>query len=188
MKYGLIAIGASLGGLHAVRTVLAALPPTFPLPIAVVQHRQACDDDPLPLVLQEGCALPVREVEDKLPIRGGVVYLAPSDYHLLVDGKHFALSTEEAVRYARPSIDVLFSSAAESFGARAIGIVLTGTGADGAEGLAAIRRKGGVALIESPDTASAPEMPAAAKRAIPDVIEHRLEEIGPSLVELCRRC
>lgn len=184
MKYALVVIGASTGGLQAVRTVLSMLPATFRLPIAVVQHRQPVTSDALQFVLQQACALPVREAVDKQPIEPGKVYLAPVGYHLLVDGDHFALSTEDPILFAQPSIDVLFETAAESFGARAIGVVLTGSSEDGADGLAAIRRQEGVALIESPAQACAGTMPEAAKRAAPDAVELALEEIGPYLLEL----
>jgi len=184
MKYGLIVVGASLGGLYAVRTVLSTLPATFRLPLAVVQHRNPHAGNSLRFVLQEACALRVREAEDKQPIEAGSVYLAPGGYHLLVDGDHFALSTEDPIRFAQPSIDVLFETAAESFGARVIGVVLTGSSSDGAAGLAAIRRHGGRVLIESPATAMASEMPEAARRANPGAVELKLEEIGPYLLEL----
>lgn len=184
MKYGLVVIGASLGGLTALKAILAALPKTFRLPVAIVQHRNPGAGDSLQFVLQESCALPVREAQDKEPIEPGNVYLAEPDYHLLVDGDHFSLSTEGAVLRARPSIDVLFETAAESFGGKLIGLVLTGTGTDGALGLAAIQRRGGLALIESPATALAPEMPAAAVTAAKSGIELRVEEIGPYLVKL----
>lgn len=184
MKYALVVVGASTGGLQAVRTVLSALPAAFRLPTAVVQHRRPVISDALEFALQPACALPVREAVDKQPIEPGRVYLAPVGYHLLVDGDHFALSTEDPVLYAQPSIDVLFESAAESFGARAIGVVLTGSSEDGAAGLAAIRRRAGVAIVESPATAYAATMPEAAKRATPDAVELGIEEIGPYLLEL----
>ncbi|MBI2380531.1 MAG: chemotaxis protein CheB [Gammaproteobacteria bacterium] len=187
MGYGLIVVGASLGGLHAVRSVLTALPLSFPLPIAVVQHRDPQAGDTLRYVLQESCALQVCEVEDKQAIEAGRVYLAPGGYHLLVDGPHFALSTEDPVLYAQPAIDVLFETAAEAFGTRVIGVVLTGASADGAAGLAAIRRHGGLTVIESPATAVASEMPEAAKRSNPDAIALKLEAIGPYLLELSLR-
>lgn len=184
MKYALVVIGASTGGLQVLRRVLSALPATFRLPIAVVQHRQPVTSNALEFVLQQACALPVREAADKQPIEPGRVYLAPVGYHLLVDGDHFALSTEDPILYAQPSIDVLFETAAESFGARAIGVVLTGSSKDGANGLAAIRRHEGVAIVESPATACAATMPEAAKRAAPDAVELTIEEIGPYLLDL----
>ncbi|MBI2305892.1 MAG: chemotaxis protein CheB [Rhodocyclales bacterium] len=187
MKYGIVVIGASLGGLQAVHKVLAGLPGDFPLPLAVAQHRRQEGGDSLLFVLQDSCALSVREGEDKLPIMPGCVYLAPSGYHLLVDGDHFALSTESPVSYAQPSIDVLFESAADTFGRRAIGVVLTGSGRDGAAGLAAIKQRGGVALVESAETALAAEMPDAARAATPGAKSLRIEAIPLCLLELSRK-
>lgn len=184
MKYQLIVIGASLGGLHALRTILSALPADFRLPLAVVQHRNPDAGDQLQFVLQESCALPVREAEDKESIAPGTVYLAEPNYHLLVDGGHFALSTEDAVNHARPSIDVLFETAAECCGRQTIGVVLTGTGKDGALGLAAIQRHGGLALVESPVSAQEQSMPVAAISVNANATMLKLEEIGPYLVEL----
>jgi len=184
MDYALVVMGASAGGLQALRTVLSVLPATFRLPIAVVQHRQSVASNPLPFVLQQSCALPVREAADKQPIAPGCVYLAPVGYHLLVEGDHFALSTEDPVRFAQPSIDVLFETAAESFGERAIGVVLTGSNEDGAEGLAAIRRQQGLAIVEAPDQAYAATMPEAARKAAGDAVELALAQIGPYLLGL----
>lgn len=179
--FELVVIGASLGGLRALRSVLSALPKTFRFPVAVVQHRTAGAGDTLQVVLQQLCALRVVEAGDKAPIVSGAVYLAPPNYHLLVEGDHFALSTEEAELYARPSINALFETAADSFGPRVVGVVLTGTGSDGALGLAAIERVGGVVLVERPDTAQMPEMPQAAADATSRALRLRLDEIGPFL-------
>jgi len=187
MKPALIAIGASLGGLDALKMVLSALPASFAPPLVIVQHRAATDTEPLAFVLRTRSALPLQEAEDKLPIEAGQVYLAPADYHLLAEGDHFALSSDEPVAHARPSIDVFFESVAECFGARAVGVVLTGTGEDGALGLAAIRQRGGRALVESPATALAPDMPAAAVRRVPDAVVLPLAAIGPYLLELATR-
>lgn len=182
--YELVVIGTSLGGLRALRKVLSALPKTFRLPVAVVQHRTPDAGDPLRMVLQELCALNVVEAEDKAMIEAGAVYLAPPNYHLLVEGDHFALSTEDAELYARPSINALFETAAASFGPCVVGVVLTGTGRDGALGLMALRRAGGLALVEQPATAERAEMPRAAADAAGDALALTLEEIGPFLVRL----
>ncbi len=184
MKYGIVVIGASLGGLRALKAILFALPGNFRLPLAIVQHRSSDAGDELQFALQDGCALRVREACDKDAIEPGTVTLAPPNYHLLVEADHFALSTEAPVYYARPSIDVLFESAAEAMGARAIGVVLTGALSDGALGLAAIQRHGGLALIESAATAHAAAMPAAAALATVNATVLKLEEIGPHLIEL----
>jgi two-component system chemotaxis response regulator CheB len=135
-------------------------------------------------VLQRASALSVIEVEDKQPILGGGVYLAPADYHLLVECESFALSTDEPVLYARPSIDVLFESAADAYGAGVIGIILTGASADGARGLAAIKGQGGLAVVQDPASAECNIMPAAALGAVAADFVVPLLEIAPVLVKL----
>ncbi len=184
MKYAFVAIGASLGGLQAVRTVLSALPATFRLPLALVQHRTADAGDELAFVLGEACALPVREAEDKAAIEPGALFIAPPGYHLMVEDDHFALSTEDPVGWARPSIDVLFETAAETFGPRLIAVVLSGTGEDGAAGLAEVERHGGTAIVQAPDSAYANGMPRAAQAAAANEATLPLMFIGPYLVEL----
>lgn len=184
MKYGLVVIGASQGGLQALRVILSALPAGFRLPLAVVQHRSPAADNPLQFVLQQACALTVQEIEDKQAIKPGIVQLAPPDYHLLVEDDHYALSLEAPLRYARPAIDLLFETAAWCFGPKLVGVVLTGTGDDGAQGLAAIQRHGGLALIESPQTAQAAAMPTAASAATIGAAALELARIGPYLVDL----
>ena len=164
--------------------MLAALPQDYRLPVAVVQHRTPDAGDSLAVVLQDSCALAVQEAADKLPVEAGNVYLAPSGYHLLVEGDHFALSTEDPVLYAQPSIDVLFETAAESCGARIVGVVLTGTGTDGAAGAAAIQRAGGTVVIQSPATAQAGEMPQGAVAATKKAVQLPLEKIGAYLAGL----
>lgn len=181
----LIVIGASLGGLHALQTVLAPLPASFAAPILIVQHREADAESTLAELLQNKCALKVIEAEDKMPIQNGWVYLAPRNYHLLVDGEQCALSTEEAVNYARPSIDVLFESAADVCGKNVIGVILSGANADGAKGLAAIGRAGGVTVVQDPSTADAAAMPQAAIHATKVDRILKLEEIGKFLMERC---
>ena len=161
MAFELVVIGASLGGLQALETLLAGLPQAFPLPVVVVQHRHK-DSSDLVALLQRYSLLPVSEVEDKEEIRPGRVYLAPADYHLLIEASHFALSLEAPVEYARPSIDVLFESAAEAYAERVIGIILTGASQDGAQGLAKIKASGGLTVVQSPATAEGQTMPAAA--------------------------
>jgi two-component system chemotaxis response regulator CheB len=116
--------------------------------------------------LQERSALEVCEVEDKMPLEHGRIYVAPPDYHTLVELGHFSLSTEAPVRYSRPSIDVTFGSAADSYAHRTVGIVLTGANTDGADGLRRISDRGGMALVQDPATAESPTMPAAAAKAV----------------------
>lgn len=162
MPFRLVVVGASLGGLHAVAALLRGLPGGFPLPLAIVQHRHKESDETLRIVLQRSSKLAVCEVEDKQAISAGVAWLAPADYHLLVEQGTFALSTDERVLYARPSIDVLFESAADAYGGSVIGIILTGASADGARGLAAIKAAGGLTVVQDPATAECDVMPRAA--------------------------
>lgn len=184
MKYTLVTLGASLGGLQAVRTVLAALPPGFRLPLALAQHRTADAGDALSFVLGQACALPVREAYDKSAITPGVLHVGPAGYHLMVEGSHFALATSDPFAYERPSIDVLFESAAETCGPRLIAVVLSGTGADGASGLAMVVRRGGVAIVQAPDSAYAAAMPRAAAQAAARSTLLPLAHIGPHLARL----
>jgi two-component system, chemotaxis family, protein-glutamate methylesterase/glutaminase len=165
--YEVVVVGTSWGGLAALRKLVGGLPRAYSLPIVVVQHRHKDSDRLLVTLLQEHTPLTVCEVEDKQPILPSFVFLAPPDYHLLVEQGHFSLSTEAPVRYSRPSIDVAFTSAADSYGPRAAGIVLTGANADGAEGLARIAERGGLAVVQSPATAESPAMPRAALAAVP---------------------
>src|SRR6266568_2938630 len=135
----LIAVGASWGGLAALRTLVGGLPRDFAAPVVVVQHRAAeSDSRTLRELLDAATSLDVCEATDKQPLERGRVYLAPPDYHTLVEDDHLALSVEAAVEHARPSIDVLFESAAESRRERCVGIILTGANDDGARGLARI--------------------------------------------------
>jgi two-component system chemotaxis response regulator CheB len=128
----------------------------------------------------------VVDAEDKQWIQPGKIYLAPADYHLLVEKGEFNLSVDEAVRYSRPSVDVLFESAADAYGPALIAIVLTGANADGAQGARRVKKRGGVVIVQDPKTADAPEMPEAviAAGAVDQIL--RLEDIAAFLVELCR--
>ena len=130
------------------------------------------------------CDLAVRGAEDKQPLAAGTVLVAPADYHLLVEPGSVALSVDEPLNYSRPSIDVLFSSAASAYGDRVAGVVLTGSNADGAQGLARIAARGGEALVQEPASAERSEMPAAAVAAVPGARVLALERIGPALTEL----
>ncbi len=181
----IVVMGASLGGLRALETVLASLPAEFPLPVVIVQHRKTDAEETLVALLKEHCPLPVSEAEDKVEICAGQVYLAPGDYHLLVEDGNFALSTEEPVHFARPSIDMLFESAAETFGRGVIGVILTGTGNDGALGLARIKQRRGLTVVQEPESADSEGMPKAAVAASAVDCVLPLEGIGPFLVETC---
>ena len=171
-RIAVIAIGASAGGVEALSLLLGALPPAYPAAVIVVMHLSRERPSLLPELFQARCALPVREATDKEPVLPGAVYLAPPDYHLLIDpGPQLALSVDEPVLFSRPSIDVLFESAADEYRERLLGIVLTGGNEDGARGLAAIRAAGGLAAVQQPDTAQVGVMPRAAmERAKPEFI------------------
>ena len=181
MPYAIVCAGTSWGGLLALRKLLHDLSESFTLPVVVVQHRHRDSDGLLADLLQDCTPRPVSEVEDKEPVEQGRVYVAPANYHLLIDDGHFALSTDPPVRFSRPSIDVTFSAAADEYGSGAIGIVLTGANADGAEGLRRIAEAGGAAIVQDPDTAESPVMPRAALRAVPTAVRLRLDEIAPYL-------
>jgi two-component system chemotaxis response regulator CheB len=178
----LIVLGASRGGTQALQAVLSALPPDFATPIVIVLHRRAGAEGRLVHVLQTHCALPVVEVTDKDALRAGHVFIAPAEYHLLVEPGGFALSTDAPVNYARPSIDVLFESAARTYGPGVLGVILTGGNHDGAQGLAAIRARGGVVVVQEPSSASSEIMPTAALATGPVHHVFALEKIGPLLV------
>jgi two-component system chemotaxis response regulator CheB len=158
----IVVMGTSAGGLRALEQILQALPPTFRLPIVCVQHRSRESTDAFARVLSSSSALPVREVDDGMPLEPSVVFVAPPDYHLLVEPGSLSLSTEEPVSFSRPSIDVLFETATDVFGDGVIAVLLTGANSDGARGLVRVKAAGGVAIVQDPRTAESPDMPRAA--------------------------
>ena len=186
MTYELVCIGASWGGVAALTHLLEHLPDELDQPLAIVQHRAPSRSDAgLGEVLQHHSRRPVVDVLDKEPIERGRVYLAPADYHLLVEPGSFALSTEGSVSYARPSIDVLFESAADIYRDRLVAVILTGANEDGALGIATVKRLGGYTIVQNPAEAERSEMPRAALRAIePDKVLS-LQAIPGALTELC---
>jgi two-component system chemotaxis response regulator CheB len=186
--YDLVVVGTSWGGLHALRTLVGGLPQSFQMAVTLVQHRHRDSDHLLRTLLQESSSLRVCDVEDKMPLEHGHIYVAPPDYHTLVEQGYFSLSTEAPVRFSRPSIDVTFSSAADSYTHRTVGIVLTGANADGADGLRRISDRGGLALVQDPATAESPTMPAAARRAVPRARVMGLEAMATFLAAVaCTR-
>jgi two-component system chemotaxis response regulator CheB len=180
--YRVVVVGASAGGLHALRTLVEGLPDDFELPVIVVQHR-AKESELLCDLLQECSRLPVQEVFDKMDMGRGV-FVGPPDYHLLVDDGYFSLTTDEPVRYSRPSIDVMFESAVDTFGMDVVGVVLTGANADGARGLRRIADAGGHAVVQDPETAEVKVMPRFALRAVPEACVLPLEEIAGHLARI----
>jgi two-component system, chemotaxis family, protein-glutamate methylesterase/glutaminase len=177
----IVVVGTSWGGLRALKDLVGALPATYRIPIVIVQHRHRDSENVLAGLLQECTPLTVCEVEDKQPILAGHVFVAPPDYHLLVGRGSLELSTEAPVRYSRPSIDVTFASASDAYGEQAVGVVLTGANADGAQGLARIVARRGLAFVQDPATAVSPTMPAAAVAAVPSARVLSIEAIGEAL-------
>lgn len=186
MAFELVTIGASYGGLSALQAILPKLSPEFSLPLVIAQHRGKDAHDGLCEFLRKNSRLPLSEPNDKERIEPGHIYLAPCDYHLLIEKSIFTLSTESPVGHARPSIDVLFESAADAYCERLVGVILTGASKDGARGLARIKSLGGLAIVQDPKTAEAPTMPEAAIKATPHVDQIlSLEEMAPFINGLC---
>jgi two-component system chemotaxis response regulator CheB len=182
MTFEAIVIGASAGALEALSVVLPALRADFGLPIMIVVHVPPDRPSALVELFRAKCRLVVQEAEDKDPIRAGYIYFAPPDYHLLVEkSKCLSLSSDEPVLYSRPSIDVLFESAADAYGRALLSILLTGANPDGAEGMKAVVAAGGTAIVQDPDCAFAAAMPEAAIRACPGALVMSLEEIAAYL-------
>jgi two-component system chemotaxis response regulator CheB len=180
----MIVIGASSGGLRAMQTLLSGLPATFPASVAVVFHRHKDADDSLQPALQRCSAIPLTEAVDKELIQPGHIYIAPPDYHLLVEQASLSLSIDEPVLFARPSIDVLFESAADVFGNAAIGVILTGASRDGANGATQIQQRGGMVIVQDPATAEYPTMPEAALAATKTSLVRPLNQIAATLIQL----
>ena len=185
MGLRLAVVGGSWGGLDALGRLLALLEPRSTIAVAAALHRAPNGPEgALVSYLGGRSRLPVREAEDKEEIQPGHVYLAPADYHLLVEPGRFALSIDAPIHYSRPSIDVLFESAADAYGEAATAVVLTGANADGCEGLCQVKRRGGIALVQDPETAVRREMPdsAIATGVVDQVLT--VEEIAVRINEL----
>jgi len=164
--YEAVVIGVSAGGLNALGSILPQLPADFPLAVIIVLHLHPSSDLFLITHFAKLCSLPVYEADEKEEILPGTIYFAAPNYHLLVErDKTFALSVDQRVRFARPSIDVLFETAARAYSHRLIGIILTGANDDGATGLAMIKKEGGLAIVQNPETAEVETMPEAAIEA-----------------------
>ena len=185
MLFRLVVVGASLGGFQALKMLLGGLPGDLPLPLVVAQHQRSHGGSELVPLLRRYSALPLLEAEDKDSLVPGRCYFAPPDYHLLVERGHLALSTEAPVWYARPSIDVLFESASDAYGVEVIGVVLTGSSHDGALGAAAIKRGGGVLIVQDPAAAESPALPRAVLASAPVDRLLPLGEIAGCLTGLC---
>jgi two-component system chemotaxis response regulator CheB len=177
-----IVIGASAGGVEALGLILPSLPAKFRPAVLIVLHLPRERPSLLVEIYEKRCALPIREADDKEPIEPGTIYFAPPDYHMLVErNRQIALSTEEPVHFSRPSVDVLFESAADAFGSRLLGVILTGANEDGAAGLHAIHRAGGVTVVQQPDSAKVPLMVVSALQRNPADFVLSLPEIAELL-------
>jgi two-component system chemotaxis response regulator CheB len=181
----IIAIGGSWGGVRATGVLLRALPADLPVPIVIALHRGEDESTGLAATLSTNSTIGVVEATDKEVPMPGRAYLAPPGYHLLVERGGLSLSTDEPERFSRPSIDVLFDSVAVSYGDEAVGVILTGASDDGAAGLARIRSRGGVTVVQEPATAERRTMPDAALAASAAHRVLALEEIAPFLLKVC---
>ena len=159
----LVVIGASAGGVDALGFILPELPAGLPVPIAIVTHLPPDRPSLLAEIFQAKCQVVIKEAEEGEPLEAGVVYFAAPDYHLLIESDHsVSLSVDDPVLFSRPSIDVLFESAAIAYGDRAVGILLSGANDDGARGLEAIQRGGGMTVVQDPQQAQVRYMPEQA--------------------------
>jgi two-component system chemotaxis response regulator CheB len=181
LAYDIVVVGTSWGGLAAMRAIVGELPVGYGIPIAIVQHRHPDSSTMLARFLQDYTRLRVCEVEDKQPIEAGHVYIAPANYHMLVEEGHFSLSLDAPVRYSRPSIDVALTSAAAAYGHHTVGVVLTGANTDGSAGLRRIADAGGIAVVQDPATAEVNTMPISAIRAVPTARVFPLDRIASFL-------
>jgi two-component system chemotaxis response regulator CheB len=180
-----IVIGASAGGVEALGLILPALPAKFGPSLLIVLHLPRERPSLLVEIYEKRCALPIREADDKEPIEPGTVYFAPPDYHMLVErNRQIALSTDEPVHFSRPSVDVLFESAADVYADRLLGVILTGANEDGAAGLHAVHRAGGVTVVQQPDSAKVPLMVVSALQRHPADFVLSLPQIAELLVGL----
>ena len=183
-QFDVVAIGASAGGVEALHAVVGALPGDFPVPVLIVQHMDPRHKSMLAGLLGRRCKLRVKQAANDEAIEFGTIYIAQPDMHLIVRGDRLVLTDTKLVHFSRPSIDLLFESVADVYGDRAIGVILSGSGVDGAAGIRAIKSKGGTTLIQDPSTAAHAGMPQAARATGCVDVTLPLEEIGPALVSL----
>lgn len=184
-RYKAVVIGVSTGGVAALKLVLGALPVDFPVPVLVTTHITPDADDGLAVLLNTLCAIRVKEADEQESISSGNVYLAPANYHLLVErNEKLSLSIDPPVNFARPSVDVLFDSAAEIYGAALIGVIMTGAGNDGSKGLLNIQNKGGLTIVQNPADAEMDSMPKSALQLLKADYVLSLNEIPGLLMRL----
>ncbi|MBF0344524.1 MAG: chemotaxis protein CheB [Nitrospirae bacterium] len=184
-KYEAVVIGVSAGGTNALKMILSSMPADFSLPVIIVQHLHPNSKNDMPDLYNDSCRLKVKQADEKEGIVRGCIYFAPPNYHLLVeDDRTFSLSVEAPVNFSRPSIDVLFESASDVYGASLIGVVLTGANNDGSRGLKKIKDGGGLTIVQDPDTAEYPSMPTSAIAASKIDYVVPLEDIVSVIVKL----
>lgn len=184
-KFRAVVIGVSTGGVSALKIVLGALPTDFPIPVLVTTHIAPGSDDGLAVLLNTVCSIRVKEADERETICAGTVYLAPANYHLLVEHSgRLALSIDPPVNFARPSVDVLFESAAEAYGPALIGVILTGAGFDGSNGLLKIHNSGGVTIVQHPADAEMASMPQSALKLLKADHVVKLDEVSALLISL----
>ena len=183
-QFDVVAIGASAGGIEALHVVVEALPAHFPAIVLIVQHMDPRHRSMLAALLGRRCRLRIKQATNHEPVQTGTVYIAQPDAHLLVREGHLLLTDTQLVHFTRPAIDLLFQSVADAYGDRAISVILSGTGVDGADGTRAIKAKGGTTIVQSPATAAHAGMPQAARATGCVDVTLPLEEIGPAIVSL----
>jgi two-component system chemotaxis response regulator CheB len=187
MKYNAIVIGTSYGGLEALKTILPKLGQAFLIPVIVVLHIGENNNDTFVKFLNAICPLQVKEAESNEKIKPGIIYFAPPNYHLLIESDFtFSLTNDKKHNYSRPSIDILFESAAWAYTKNLIGVVLTGANSDGAIGLKVIKNFGGMTVIQNPGSALSPAMPQAAFKIANPEFQLNLEEIAAKLIDLAK--
>ena len=185
MKYEAIVIGVSSGGMNAMKVMFSLLPKHFNTPIIIVQHIGARSDNQLIKILNDKSNLQIKEADEKEKIENGKVYIAPPNYHLMIErDKTLSLTVDERVNFARPSIDVLFESAAEAYKDKLIGVILTGSSSDGTAGLKKIKEYGGLTIAQDPKTAESAYMPASAIAAVQVDYILSLEDILKLLIKI----
>lgn len=186
-EFKAVAIGVSTGGVSALKLILGALPADFPIPVMVVTHIAPDSNDGLALLLDSLCAIRVKEADEQEILTPGTVYLAPANYHMLVErGGTLSLTIDPPVNFARPSVDVLLDSAAEIYGSELIGIILTGAGNDGSKGLLSIKERGGLAIVQDPDDAEIGSMPRSALQLLEADYVVILKQVSTLLMKLVK--
>ena len=185
MNYKAVVMGASAGGMETIGAILTKLPLDFTVPILIVQHLSPSSQGYMARYLNKICKIKVKEADEKEKIKPGLVYISPANYHLLVEeDESLSLTVGPKVNYSRPSIDILFETASDVYQDKLIGVILTGANRDGSMGLKALKDKGGLAIVENPETALVNAMPKAAIEAthVDFILESK--DIANKIIEL----